>query len=207
MARPRSDIRKRVVHAARQRFLDEGVDGASLRKIARDAGTSIGMVYYYFPNKDDLFLGVVEEVYEVVLADLMQALDPRLPAKDRIRNLYRRVAAVTDDEVFVIRLVIREALISSTRFDRVLERFQRGHLPLMLSLVGDALSDGTFDPEIPAVVAVSAMLALGGPAQLLRRVIETKAPFSHSIPRADLSDRMVSVLLNGVGKKPSGGES
>ena len=45
MARPRSDIEPRIVHAARRRFLKEGVDGASLRTIAKDAGTSIGMVY------------------------------------------------------------------------------------------------------------------------------------------------------------------
>ena len=62
MARPRSDIEPRIVHAARRRFLKEGVDGASLRTIARDAKTSIGMVYYYFPTKDDLFFAVVEEV-------------------------------------------------------------------------------------------------------------------------------------------------
>ena len=62
MARPRSDIQKRIVLAARTRFLADGVDGASLRHIARAARTSIGMVYYYFPTKDDLFLAVVEEL-------------------------------------------------------------------------------------------------------------------------------------------------
>ena len=31
MARPRSDIAPRILHAARERFLAEGVDGASLR--------------------------------------------------------------------------------------------------------------------------------------------------------------------------------
>ena len=31
MARPRSDVGPRIVHAARERFLKEGVDGASLR--------------------------------------------------------------------------------------------------------------------------------------------------------------------------------
>ena len=70
MARPRSDIRPRIVDSARARFLSLGVDGASLREIARDAGTNIGMVAYYFPTKDDLFLAVVEEVYASEVADL-----------------------------------------------------------------------------------------------------------------------------------------
>ena len=32
MARPRSDIIERIVHAARERFLQDGVDGASLEE-------------------------------------------------------------------------------------------------------------------------------------------------------------------------------
>ena len=70
MARPRSDIAQRIVSAAAERFLHDGVDGASLRRIAQAAGTNLGMVYYYFPSKDDLFLAVVERHY----APLSQAL-------------------------------------------------------------------------------------------------------------------------------------
>jgi AcrR family transcriptional regulator len=129
MARPRSDIQKRVIHAARTRFLAEGVDGASLRRIARAARTSIGMVYYYFPTKDDLFLAVVEDVYVVFLADLVLALEPSLPVEERILRLYRRIGAVTENERLILRLVLREALVSSARLDRIVERFQRGHHP------------------------------------------------------------------------------
>src|SRR5450432_1406147 len=105
MARPRSDIRKRVINAARTRFLAEGVDGASLRHIARAAKTSIGMVYYYFPSKDELFLAVVEDVYTGVLADFLPALDPALPVEERILRLYTRMGAISEDERLVVRLV------------------------------------------------------------------------------------------------------
>ncbi len=60
MARPRGDISERLVKAAREAFLTQGVDGASLREIAAEAGTSLGMITYYFPTKDDLFLAVLE---------------------------------------------------------------------------------------------------------------------------------------------------
>lgn len=208
MARPRSDIRTRVQHAARKRFLVEGVDGASLRQIAQDAKTSIGMIYYYYPTKDDLFLAVVEEIYSVVLEDLFRALDPALPVEERIRRLYRRISAVTEDEVFVIRLVLREALVSSSRLDRIIDRFWRGHLPLMFQLVGDGLESGTFDPAIHPAVLLMTLMAIGGPGQLMRRVLEVRAPFSGAPSGADLSERMLANLLHGVGKKePTGGDS
>ena len=74
MPRPRSDLAPRILAAARTRILHEGVDGASLRQIAADAGTTIGMIYYYFPTKDDVFLAVVEDVYEKLLVDVERAL-------------------------------------------------------------------------------------------------------------------------------------
>lgn len=208
MARPRSNIRTRIQHAARKRFLAEGVDGASLRRIAKEAKTSIGMIYYYYPTKDDLFLAVVEEVYAVVLADLLSALDPALPVEERIRRLYRRIGAVTPDELLVIRLVLREALVSSKRLDRIFELFWRGHVPLIFKLIGDGLADGTFDDRIhPAVLGLS-MLALGGPGQLVRRAFEARSPFPGIPSGPELSEQMLKNLLHGVGgKQPTRGDT
>src|SRR5688572_24885486 len=98
MPRPKSDLAPRIIEAARNRFLIEGVDGASLRQIATDAGTNIGMIYYYYPTKDDLFFAVIEDVYEPFLVDLESALALDFPPDERIRRLYARVAAMSDVE-------------------------------------------------------------------------------------------------------------
>jgi AcrR family transcriptional regulator len=207
MARPRSDIRTRVLHAARERFLKDGVDGASLRQIAKEAKTSIGMVYYYFPTKDDLFLGIVEEVYQVVLADLLTALDPKRPVEERIRRLYARVGGMSEEERLVVRLVLREALVSSSRLDSILERFKRGHVPLMIQLVTDGIAGGTFQPGIHPLSIAASMMALGGPGQLIHRLIGPRMPGTGVPEGAALSELMARVLLNGVGKKSEGGAS
>jgi AcrR family transcriptional regulator len=205
MARPRSDIRTRVLHTARQRFLMEGIDGASLRRIAEDAKTSIGMVYYYFPTKDDLFLAVVEEVYQVVLSDLLVALEPTLPVPQRIERLYARVSTMSEDERLIVRLILREALISSARLDRIIERFQRGHLPLIIRLVADGMADGTFDASVPPGLVLIAMLALGGPGQLIQRAMESRSPFPAPASGPKSSERMLNILLHGVGgQRPPG---
>src|SRR5689334_13178575 len=131
MARPKSDIEPRILKAARARFLSDGVDGASLRSIASDAGTSIGMVYYYFPTKDDLFFGVVEELYGRLLQDMELAIAPDVPVRQRVERLYLRFSRLEEEELLVLRLVAREALTSGTRFARLRDRFQSGHIPLI----------------------------------------------------------------------------
>lgn len=204
MARPRTDIAPRIVHAARERFLREGVDGASLRRIARDAKTSIGMVYYYFPSKDDLFFAVVEELYVALLADLEIALAADAPVPTRVQRLYERLGRLSPEELLMVRLVLREALTSTSRLDRLIARFLRGHVPLLLRLVQDGTADGTFGPQhSPLTVAIS-LISLAGPAQLVRRVIEGRLPFVEAPRGGALSQELVDVLLNGVAGRHQG---
>ena len=204
MGRPPSDIAPRILHAARRRFLAEGVEGASLRAIARGARTSIGMIYYYFPTKDDLFLGVVEEVYVALLADLETALARTLPVEDRVRGLYRRLGALSVDETEVVRLVIREVLVSPHRLDRLVKRFQRGHLPLLAQLAEDGVKAGAFRKDLSPAVLLAAIGCLGGPAQAVLSVISERLPTAAPLPAPEhRSAALVDVLLSGIAAQPA----
>ncbi len=201
MARPRSDIEPRILHAARERFLVDGVDGASLREIARDAKTNIGMIYYYFATKDDLFLAVIEEVYEGVLADMTTALAPDAPIETRIERLFSRFDRLTDDETIVFRIVMREALASSPRLGPIIERFRRGHLPLILTLVGEGIASKTLTDRVPPPLVFFALISLGIFPQIARRVLasRTDLPFSMlGSSELRLAPVLVDVLFNGV---------
>lgn len=201
MARPRTDIAPRLLHAARDRFLADGVDGASLRAIARAAGTNLGMLYYYFPTKDDLFLAVVEEVYVALLADLTRALAPDAPVEERIGRLYARIAAVSDEELMVVRLIVREALVSAPRLERLIERFQRGHLPLVIAALRDGMAEGKVDARLPPPVLLVVTAAVGVLPQLIRRRVGHLGPFA-AIPDGEaLSRILLDVLFHGIGPR------
>jgi AcrR family transcriptional regulator len=66
--------RKQIIDGARQVFLAQGFDGASMGEIARTAGVSKGTLYVYFASKEDLFQVVA---YDECLAQAEQvfALD------------------------------------------------------------------------------------------------------------------------------------
>jgi AcrR family transcriptional regulator len=198
MARPRTDIAPRILRAARARFRKSGVDGASLRAIARDARTSIGMVYYYFPTKDDLFFAVVEQVYEKFLASLEQALAPEGTTEERLGRLYERLANLSKDELEILVLVVHEALLSSKRLERVLERFARGHLPLGLRLILEGQQRGELDARRHPIVLLLATFSLAGPAQLVRRALDRRMPVTGAPAGDALARELVDVLLHGI---------
>ena len=198
MARPKSDIEPRIVHAARARFLTHGVDGASLRGIAKDAGTSIGMIYYYFPTKDELFMAVVEEIYHEFLGDLAEALDPSLTSEERVHRVSVRVSQMSDDEADVIRLVVREALTSSSRRDGLLERFSRGHLPLIAATIRDGIVRGELDSRHSPVVMTIVTFAVSALPHMLGRVAGAHPMFASAPHGEALATELVDLLMHGI---------
>lgn len=201
MGRPRTDIQPRIVRAARARFLAEGVDGASLRTIAADAGTSIGMVFYYFPIKDDLFFAVVEEVYASLLDDLRLALSRDAPVRERLHRAFLRLGRASDEELDVVRLVVREALLSSERFRRVLARMRAGHLAMLLSTLQEGVRSGEIDGAVPLPMLLVTTFAMGGVPQFVRRAAGSEPPFGALGSPARLADASVELLFRAIGAR------
>lgn len=56
----KKDIRENILYAAREEFLKNGFEKASIRNITAAAKTSKSNVYNYFQDKDALFTAVVE---------------------------------------------------------------------------------------------------------------------------------------------------
>jgi AcrR family transcriptional regulator len=205
MGRPRTDIQPRILVAARARFLADGVDGASLRRIAKEARTSIGMIFYYYPTKDELFLAVIEEVYGKLLTDFEAILSPRAqePLKERLRRIFVRVGHATPDEIDVVRLVVREGILDSPRFRLVLGRFSRGHVGMLLGALSEAAARGEVDAAMPLPLLAVSTLAMGAVPQIVRRVVTSDFPLGALPPPEALAQAAVDTLFSGVGPKGS----
>jgi AcrR family transcriptional regulator len=56
-----SSKRRQIVEGARQVFMAQGFDAASMGEIARVAGVSKGTLYVYFKSKEELFEAIVQQ--------------------------------------------------------------------------------------------------------------------------------------------------
>jgi AcrR family transcriptional regulator len=180
VARPKSDIQERILDAAHRRFLAEGVDAASLRSIAKDADTSIGMVYYYYTTKDELFLAVVEETYQLLLADLDEVFQTHQSFRERLTGLYERVGKFSTYELEVIELIIRESLTSNERRNSLIRRFKRGHLPLLWNAVADGRKTGELEASIHPIVIMACSVAIGTVPMLMLRNVNRQCDASEA---------------------------
>jgi AcrR family transcriptional regulator len=202
MARPRSDIQPRIVHAARAEFLARGVDAATLRAIARRARTTIGMIYYYFPTKDDLFMAVIEEVYAGFLDDLAARIAAHESTRDRIHAVVSRVGTADPLERDVLFLVVREVLTAPDRRARIISRFLRGHIGLILDVLAEGQRRGEVDPSLPLGMVAAVTGGVGVFPQLAAAAVG-----AFGLPMgAPLADRLIEVLFRGIAP-PAEGDS
>ncbi len=63
-ARDPERTRAKILQAATREFARYGLGGARVDRIAERAGANKRMLYYYFGDKDALFLAVLEQTYE-----------------------------------------------------------------------------------------------------------------------------------------------
>lgn len=73
MAKRVEGVTERLLEYAREEFLSVGYEAASLRSIAEKAGSSKGAIYIRYPDKESLYLALVQPAADG-LCDLLAAM-------------------------------------------------------------------------------------------------------------------------------------
>lgn len=82
------ETRQAILDAAREVFVAEGYEGASIRKVAQAAGYAHGTIYLHFRDKDDLLYQLSEEQFRLLL-ERLRALPRSLDARSRVAEAVR----------------------------------------------------------------------------------------------------------------------
>lgn len=77
--------REEIVTAALRLILKNGFHNTTLDQVAAQARVSKGLVSYYFPKKDELFLAVLQKMIARLRSDLEAAYRANMSARERLR--------------------------------------------------------------------------------------------------------------------------
>jgi len=96
--------RKKILDTAIVEFAERGFDSANINSIAMNAGVSVGSMYKYFDNKEDLFLSVIHYcvvTLKSILYDVIQGED----AFDlRIEKIIKAIQTYSREHVHLTKL-------------------------------------------------------------------------------------------------------
>ncbi|MBN9021078.1 MAG: TetR/AcrR family transcriptional regulator [Rhizobiales bacterium] len=150
--------------AAIQVLVREGLQRCTTTRVAERAGTSVGSLYQYYPNRDALLRAVLERHLEGI-ADALDAACQASRGKllsemgEALVTAYL-AAKLRDPEESRALYAVAEARDGEAIVTKVYARV-RAAVAAMLATAADAAFD---DPETVAIFAVSAMM---GPIQAL----------------------------------------
>jgi TetR/AcrR family transcriptional regulator len=136
----KANSRERILRAALHEFAAQGLQGARIDLIARRAKTNKQLLYYYFGDKEGLYLNVLEHVY----AEIRQKeLDLKLSGYDPVQAVATLVGFtfdyVIENRDFVC-LLINEN-IEKARFVRSSKVIKKTGTPI-LKLLRDTVQRG-----------------------------------------------------------------
>ncbi|MFC9473132.1 TetR/AcrR family transcriptional regulator [Nocardia sp. NPDC055002] len=78
----REEKREEIIVAAQRLFIDDGFESASTARIAGSAGVAVNTIYWYFQDKDELLIAVLDRVLAEALATYASV--DGLPLNDRL---------------------------------------------------------------------------------------------------------------------------
>jgi len=120
---------ERILHAARQVFIERGLGGARMQTIADRAGANKALLHYYFRSKERLYEAVLENILTTIGSALRKQLPPGRKISD-LRGLLRQIITVYINTFRANpdfpRFMIREFADGGAHLPRIVNQFISG---------------------------------------------------------------------------------
>jgi AcrR family transcriptional regulator len=173
-----AQTRAELMASARRLFLRHGFHASSLEMVAEEAGFTIGAVYSRFGSKADLFLAILDERIDQLVAEVAQvaALDQPIPEQAELLAGRRMALLGREREWFPL---VLEFWSHAARDERLRREFGACHERLVGAYSGLIEADyarlGLPLPLAPEVLA-RAVVAMGNGVALERLTDPARVP-------------------------------
>ncbi|MBV8940267.1 MAG: TetR/AcrR family transcriptional regulator [Solirubrobacterales bacterium] len=181
-----------MVDAALREFSDHGYEGASLGRIAADAGVTRTVLYDHFSSKRALFVALLEAEHRRLLSHLRAALAGDAPSAERIRAMLEAFLAFAEYEPEAWRLLYPEHAPVEPEVAGDHRRLHRDASRLLASMLAPDARRAGLDPASPVAGAILA---------LQQAALEGLVRWWHVHPRVsrdEVLDAAMKALWNGL---------
>ncbi|MFN8630999.1 MAG: TetR/AcrR family transcriptional regulator [Chloroflexota bacterium] len=154
-------MRERILEGGRRAFVAGGFRGTSVPSIAAEAGVSVGLIYRYFPSKEELFLELCISGTPNELEDLARRI---APIDDPVERLTAAIDSYFDALFHAIGApLVLQALAAAPSDARIRDSLRRRGDDLRgfsARFIRDAIARGEIDAnvDVDEIATVTTML-------------------------------------------------
>ncbi|HEY1373780.1 MAG TPA: TetR/AcrR family transcriptional regulator [Candidatus Binatia bacterium] len=95
-----------LLEATRKVIADGGFDAVTMERVSAEAGLTKGAVYLYFPNKEQLILAAVEEIFSDMVERIESQVDAEAGAWERLVQTLRAQLTIMEEQRDLIRVLL-----------------------------------------------------------------------------------------------------
>lgn len=145
--------KRNIIEVAMKEFAQHGLAGARIAEIADKTKTSKRMIYYYFTDKEGLYLRCLEESYRVVREGEASLELNHLGPMEAMRTLVEFTFDHHETHKEFIRMVMIENIHDAAYLDRsdVIQSMNKAAIESLKSIYDRGVASGAFRPGIKAL--------------------------------------------------------
>jgi len=200
-SQPKASTRDRICAAGKELFVERGYEGVSIEEIARKACVSKPTLYAHFGSKERLFLEILEETCDNIVAPFFGPEVDGLPIEDVLivhARAYAR-ALLTPEMLALNRLIVAEA----PRFPEMARRYYAAGPAIVYAAVASFLQKRVAAAEIACADCMAAARMYGAmivsPTRLrLNLLVDTELNWTEIDRQSALA---VQIFVNGLRKR------
>ena len=167
----RAEALAKIDSAALQVFADYGYHGATMRQIAQRAGVSSGLLYHYFPSKEETFRHLVDSAVEESLEAMRRLMDAPGTAWQRIEIYAAMVVETLFERDTSLRFVIMLQAMTQGKavpglLDHVTEATE-AYYDVFVPVIEEAQQSGEASPGDPRALAAAFFSLIQGLATIV----------------------------------------
>ena len=137
------DSRENIIAAAVPLFAAKGLNGVSVRELARAAGVNLSMISYYFGGKEGLYAAVLTEQF-AVLAKLEEIEQMEIDTLKKFELYVRAIVLRYRKNPFLLRFYTSELTNPTACFETIVKPAINKAVQLLLDAFTDGLSHKKF---------------------------------------------------------------
>lgn len=146
-------LKKRILAGALATFAEFGLQGARMEQIADHADTTKRMVVYHFTNKENLYMAVLEQVYQAIRQHETELNLTELPPQLAMQRLAEASFDYHLSHPDFMRLVCSENLMRGRYISQSarIKALNQSALNVLEEILTRGKADGVFDPDVNTV--------------------------------------------------------
>ncbi len=182
--------RERILDAAMNIFSAKGFHDTKLDEIVAEASTSKGSIYFYFPNKEKLFIALVDQFADLIERHVEEAIAQEEEGMGRVRVALEAVLDTFSKYRRPAKLLLVQAVGLGSVFEKKRIEVNDRFAMLIKTYLDEAIATGDIDPVNTHIVSHAWMGAI---YNVVIQWVYTGEP-----AKEEIIDALLPLLLNSV---------